>query len=133
MKVEVTAVVLMVLSFGALILVGRKLKSNFDIDQSTNVYTETEPSVNNESECLCAPCKTVEILYQNAQGKMTIRDIDILHVYQENKIWYVDAFCHLVAEQQKFNVDHIKCLKCPKHCSRLINPTEILEYLTQHI
>ena len=133
MKVEVIAMVLMVLLFGAFILVGRKLKSNFDIDQSTNAYTGTKSSVNGESECLCAPCKTVEILYQNAQGKMTIRDIDILHVYQENKIWYVDAFCHLAVEQQKFNVDHIKCLKCPIHCSRLINPTEILEYLSQHI
>jgi hypothetical protein len=134
LKVEVAGTVLTLILFAGLVWIGRKkLKHEMHVARPTGLTEQATSAVEQESECLCEPCKTLEILYQNSKGQMTIRDIDVIRVYQENQQWYVEAFCHLLTEQRIFKVDQIKCLKCPKHCSRLINSTEILEYLTKHI
>lgn len=136
MKVEIAGVVLAVVFFSSLMLIGRRNRANHHDAHSMASQLdskEQKESLSAEPVCLCEPCRTIEILYQNSKGQMTIRDIDVLRVYQENQQWYVEAFCHLLTEQRIFQVEKIKCLKCPKHCSRLINSAEILEYLTKHI
>lgn len=134
MKVEVVGTVLTVVLFASLVWGGRrKLKhGTHTVSPLSQIDQEIVTQVD-EPDCVCEPCKTLEILYQNSKGQMTIRDIDVIRVYQEKQHWYVDAFCHLLNEQRIFEVEKIKCLKCPKHCSRLINSSDILEYLTKHI
>lgn len=135
LKMEITGAILVAIFFGGFILINRRIqKKSYDNNEKrypSNILEQN--AIPFEPDCLCTPCKTLEILYQNQQGQMTIRDIDVIRVYQEKQYWYVEAFCHLLNEQRIFEVDRIKCLKCPKHCSRLINFTEILEYLTQHL
>lgn len=132
MKAEIAGTVLTVVLFAGLVWVGRR-KLKHDAVCPLSQMEQALPAHVEEPACVCEPCKTLEILYQNSKGQMTIRDIDVLRVYQENQQWYVEAFCHLLTEQCIFKVEQIKCLKCPKHCSRLINSAEILEYLTKHI
>lgn len=132
---EIAGAVLATIFFGGFMLINKKIrKQPCDVnDRPCPLSTLEQDQVSLEPECVCAPCKTLEILYQNQKGQMTIRDIDVIRVYQEKQHWYVEAFCHLLNEQRIFVVGQIKCLKCPKHCSRLINQTEIIEYLTKHL
>ncbi|TCB78863.1 WYL domain-containing protein [Acinetobacter sp. ANC 4173] len=132
---EIAGAVLAVIFFGSFMLISKRIRkqpcgANEKACSANGLEQDVVPL---EPECICAPCKTLEILYQNQKGQMTIRDIDVIRVYQEKQHWYVDAFCHLLNEQHIFEVEKIKCLKCPKHCSRLINSAEILEYLTKHL
>jgi len=132
---EIAGAVLAAIFFGGFILISKRIpKRSCDANETPCPLNALEQNtVSLEPECVCAPCKTLEILYQNQKGQMTIRDIDVIRVYQEKQHWYVNAFCHLLNEQRIFEVEKIKCLKCPKHCSRLINSAEILEYLTKHL
>lgn len=132
---EIAGAVLAVIFFGSFMLISKRIrKQPCGANEKTCSAKGLEQDVVSlEPECICVPCKMLEILYQNQKGQMTIRDIDVIRVYQEKQHWYVDAFCHLLNEQHIFEVEKIKCLKCPKHCSRLINSVEILEYLTKHL
>lgn len=125
---EIAGAVLAAIFFGSFVLISKRIrKPPCGANEKACLVNALEP------ECICVPCKTLEILYQNQKGQMTIRDIDVIRVYQEKQHWYVEAFCHLLNEQRIFEVEKIKCLKCPKRCSRLINSVEILEYLTKHL
>lgn len=132
---EIAGAVLATIFFGGFMLISKRIrKQPCDVnDRPCPLSTLEQDQVSLEPECVCTPCKTLEILYQNQKGQMTIRDIDVIRVYQEKQHWYVEAFCHLLNKQRIFVVGQIKCLKCPKHCSRLINQTEIIEYLTKHL
>ena len=132
MKVEVAGTILTVVLFTGLVWVGRRKLRHDAVNSLSQIEQELATHVE-QPMCVCEPCKTLEILYQNSKGQMTIRDIDVISVYQDNQQWYVEAYCHLLTEQYIFKVDQIKCLKCPRHCSRLINSVEILEYLTKDI
>ncbi|TCB34086.1 hypothetical protein E0H82_11875 [Acinetobacter sp. ANC 4910] len=132
---EIAGAVLAAIFFGSFMLISKRIRKQpcGANEKACPLNALEQDRLSLEPECICTPCKTLEILYQNQKGQMTIRDIDVIRVYQEKQHWYVDAFCHLLNEQCIFEVEKIKCLKCPKHCSRLINSVEILEYLTKHL
>ena len=69
------------------------------------------------------------IHYDDFNQNFSIRRITINGLYNENRRWYIDAYCHDAKDERTFRVDRISYLTNQKKSISLSNPSEILNYL----
>ena len=67
--------------------------------------------------------------YDDFNQNFSIRRITINGLYNENRRWYIDAYCHDAKDERTFRVDRISYLTNQKKSISLSNPSEILNYL----